>query len=276
MPQNANKRNPLLSLTFPFIFPFLSFNSFPCILLPFASPPLLPPPRSPPPRRGQCPPPVDESSVETCSPADRPPPASDSADRAYLVPYRTRRRRIRRGRCPPPTSYGMKFRILVFNLRRDDDLAKNDEEGSRSRCYALIGSDLWSHALKRFWFWMSLELLCDSVLSDLNRGLVLAFGDILRSLWTPERTPVFPWVFKAKLAHFSPQFNGFNQHDLQTVLFVVSYELLAFLLDELHEGLNHVKHKPYVEANDASGRPDEEVADEYRGNHLAQNDSYYS
>ncbi|CAD5196398.1 unnamed protein product [Musa acuminata subsp. malaccensis] len=103
------------------------------------------------------------------------------------------------------------------------------------------------------------------VLSDLNGELVLAFGDILRSLWAPERTPVFPWVFKAKLAHFSPQFNGFNQHDLQ--------ELLAFLLDGLHEGLNHVKHKPYVEAKDASGRPDEEVADEYRGNHLARNDS---
>ncbi|CAL9782050.1 unnamed protein product [Musa acuminata subsp. burmannicoides] len=31
---------------------------------------------------------MDESSVENCSPADQPPGASDSADRAYLVPYR--------------------------------------------------------------------------------------------------------------------------------------------------------------------------------------------
>lgn len=50
-------------------------------------------------------------------------------------------------------------------------------------------------------------------------------------------------------------------------------ELLAFLLDGLHEDLNRVKHKPYVELKDDPDRPDEEVADEYWGIHLARNDS---
>lgn len=50
-------------------------------------------------------------------------------------------------------------------------------------------------------------------------------------------------------------------------------ELLAFLLDGLHEDLNRVKSKPYIEAKDAEGRPDEEVADEYWANHLARNNS---
>lgn len=50
-------------------------------------------------------------------------------------------------------------------------------------------------------------------------------------------------------------------------------ELLAFLLDGLHEDLNGVKSKPYLEAKDSDGRPDAEVADEYWGNHLARNDS---
>jgi ubiquitin C-terminal hydrolase len=50
-------------------------------------------------------------------------------------------------------------------------------------------------------------------------------------------------------------------------------ELLAFLLDGLHEDLNRVKCKPYVEAKDGDGRPDEEVADEYWHYHLARNDS---
>lgn len=50
-------------------------------------------------------------------------------------------------------------------------------------------------------------------------------------------------------------------------------ELLAFLLDGLHEDLNRVKCKPYVEAKDGDGRPDEEVADEYWKNHRARNDS---
>ncbi|XP_077241064.1 ubiquitin-specific protease 8 isoform X2 [Tasmannia lanceolata] len=95
--------------------------------------------------------------------------------------------------------------------------------------------------------------------------LALAFGDLLRKLWAPGRAPVAPRLFKTKLARFAPQFGGFNQHDSQ--------ELLAFLLDGLHEDLNRVKHKPYIEAKDADGRPDELVADEFWANHLARNDS---
>lgn len=45
------------------------------------------------------------------------------------------------------------------------------------------------------------------------------------------------------------------------------------MLDGLHEDLNRVRCKPYVEAKDSDGRPDEEVADEYWRNHLARNDS---
>ncbi|ONM51410.1 ubiquitin-specific protease 8 [Zea mays] len=99
----------------------------------------------------------------------------------------------------------------------------------------------------------------------LNGELALAFGELLRSLWTTDGKPVPPHYFKEKIACFAPQFGGFNQHDSQ--------ELLAFLLDGLHEDLNQVKCKPYEEAKDASGRPDEEVADEYWSNHLARNDS---
>lgn len=95
--------------------------------------------------------------------------------------------------------------------------------------------------------------------------IALAFGDLLRKLWAPGATPVPPRTFKSKLARFAPQFSGFNQHDSQ--------ELLAFLLDGLHEDLNRVKCKPYIEAKDGEGRPDEEVADEYWRNHLARNDS---
>ncbi|KAE9588677.1 putative ubiquitinyl hydrolase 1 [Lupinus albus] len=95
--------------------------------------------------------------------------------------------------------------------------------------------------------------------------LALAFGELLRKLWAPGRTPIAPRPFKAKLARFAPQFSGNNQHDSQ--------ELLAFLLDGLHEDLNRVKHKPYIKSRDADGRPDEEVADEYWANHIARNDS---
>ncbi|KAL3367042.1 hypothetical protein AABB24_011642 [Solanum stoloniferum] len=91
------------------------------------------------------------------------------------------------------------------------------------------------------------------------------FGDLLKKLWAPGASPVAPRTFKVKLSHFAPQFSGFNQHDSQ--------EVLAFLLDGLHEDLNRVKDKPYVEAKDGDDRPDEEIADEYWNYHLARNDS---
>ncbi|CAH9115478.1 unnamed protein product [Cuscuta epithymum] len=99
----------------------------------------------------------------------------------------------------------------------------------------------------------------------MNGEIASAFGDLLKQLWAPGATPVSPRTFKLKLSHFAPQFSGFSQHDSQ--------ELLAFLLDGLHEDLNRVKCKPYVEAKDGDGRPDEEVADEYWKNHRARNDS---
>ncbi|KAJ7971697.1 Ubiquitin carboxyl-terminal hydrolase [Quillaja saponaria] len=99
----------------------------------------------------------------------------------------------------------------------------------------------------------------------MNGELALTFGDLVRKLWVPGARPVAPRMFKMKLSHFAPQFSGYNQHD--------SHELLAFLLDGLHEDLNRVKCKPYNEVKDAEGRPVEEVAEEYWRNHLARNDS---
>ncbi|XP_031494374.1 ubiquitin carboxyl-terminal hydrolase 9-like isoform X1 [Nymphaea colorata] len=99
----------------------------------------------------------------------------------------------------------------------------------------------------------------------MNGELALAFGELLRKLWSSCQTPIAPRAFKARLAHFAPQFSGYNQHDSQ--------ELLAFLLDGLHEDLNRVKLKPYIESKEPNGRPDEEVAAEYWANHKARNDS---
>ncbi|GAB2285625.1 hypothetical protein Dimus_020067 [Dionaea muscipula] len=95
--------------------------------------------------------------------------------------------------------------------------------------------------------------------------IALAFGDLMRKLWTPGATTVAPRTFKTTLAHFAPQFSGVNQHDSQ--------EFLSFLLDGLHEDLNRVKCKPYIEAKDGEGQPDGEVADEYWKNHRDRNDS---
>jgi len=50
------------------------------------------------------------------------------------------------------------------------------------------------------------------------------------------------------VGRFKPEFSGYQQQDSQ--------ELMAFLLDGLHEDLNRIKKKPYVETKEANNRPD--------------------
>jgi len=76
---------------------------------------------------------------------------------------------------------------------------------------------------------------------------------------------VSPRAFKQTVGHFAPQFSGYQQHDSQ--------ELLIFLLDGLHEDLNRVRQKPYIDEPDANGRPDKVVAQEAWDNHKQRNDS---
>uniref|UniRef100_W5UFB2 Ubiquitin carboxyl-terminal hydrolase n=1 Tax=Ictalurus punctatus TaxID=7998 RepID=W5UFB2_ICTPU len=92
-----------------------------------------------------------------------------------------------------------------------------------------------------------------------------AYADVIKQMWSGRHYSVVPRVFKTKVGHFASQFLGYQQHDSQ--------ELLSFLLDGLHEDLNRVKNKEYIELKDADGRPDQEVADEAWCNHRRRNDS---
>ncbi|XP_062855298.1 ubiquitin carboxyl-terminal hydrolase 11 [Trichomycterus rosablanca] len=92
-----------------------------------------------------------------------------------------------------------------------------------------------------------------------------AYADVIKQMWSGRHYTVVPRVFKTKVGHFASQFLGYQQHDSQ--------ELLSFLLDGLHEDLNRVKTKEYIELRDANGRPDQEVAEEAWCNHRRRNDS---
>ncbi|XP_078393865.1 ubiquitin carboxyl-terminal hydrolase 11-like, partial [Cetorhinus maximus] len=76
-----------------------------------------------------------------------------------------------------------------------------------------------------------------------------AYADIIKQIWSGRHYTVIPRMFKTRVGHFAPQFSGYQPHDSQ--------ELLAFLLDGLHEDLNRVRRKEYVELKDADGREDE-------------------
>lgn len=91
------------------------------------------------------------------------------------------------------------------------------------------------------------------------------YGDLVLELWSGTQKNVAPLKLRWTIAKYAPRFNGFQQQDSQ--------ELLAFLLDGLHEDLNRVHEKPYVELKDSDGRPDWEVASEAWENHLRRNRS---
>lgn len=49
----------------------------------------------------------------------------------------------------------------------------------------------------------------------LQGELAIAFGELLRKIWSSGRTSIAPREFKGKLGRFAPQFSGYNQHDSQ-------------------------------------------------------------
>eukprot|EP01132_Coremiostelium_polycephalum_P009067 gene9067-11105_t len=95
--------------------------------------------------------------------------------------------------------------------------------------------------------------------------LAMNYAQLINELWSPDMGYVYPRYLKEQIERFAPQFGGYQQHDSQ--------ELLAFLLDGLHEDLNKVINKPFFEGKDYDGRPDQVVSKEHWDMHKARNDS---
>ena len=91
------------------------------------------------------------------------------------------------------------------------------------------------------------------------------FAFLTQTLWRGNYKSIAPKDFKRILSKFAPQFSGSQQHDSQ--------EFLAFLLDGLHEDLNKVLRKEYIQEQDNTGVPDQKAAQISWENHLKRNDS---
>jgi len=91
------------------------------------------------------------------------------------------------------------------------------------------------------------------------------YGDLVRDMWAGETRTIAPIKLRWTIGKYQACFSSFQQQDSQ--------EFLAFLLDGLHEDLNRVTDKPYVELKDSDGRPDVQVAAEAWDNHILRNKS---
>lgn len=95
--------------------------------------------------------------------------------------------------------------------------------------------------------------------------LAVSFAHVMGNLWSGKERSLSPYKLKGIVGEKVCQFKGFMQQDAQ--------EFMAFLLDGLHEDLNRIKKKPYVEEVEGAGKPDAEVANEAWRRYKSRNDS---
>ena len=74
------------------------------------------------------------------------------------------------------------------------------------------------------------------------------FGDLAYETWTSRSGRIQPYEIKQTLGGVNQQFSGMEQQD--------AFELLNYLLDTLHEDLNRVIDKPYIEETESKETDD--------------------
>lgn len=122
-------------------------------------------------------------------------------------------------------------------------------------CYINSGLQCLSHV-----FSLTSFLLSDKYLTQVNelnidgsRGLLVKeYTNLLRELWFGSNQCVSPISFKRIFGKINPDYAGFSQHDV--------FEAFEFLIDKIHEDLNKVIKKPYVEMPEGDGTNDVEIS----------------
>ena len=94
----------------------------------------------------------------------------------------------------------------------------------------------------------------------------LVYTNLLEKLWKSDEKYLNPSSFKSIFAHFVKKFSGFAQQD--------SNEFLIYLLDKIHEDLNSVSKKPYIEIEEkGNDETDEDAAKRWWEKHLLRENS---
>jgi ubiquitin carboxyl-terminal hydrolase 8 len=94
---------------------------------------------------------------------------------------------------------------------------------------------------------------------------VSAYANLLADVWSNDYSVLAPRTLRKTIGLFAPQFNNIHQHD--------SEEFYGCFLDGIHEDLNRVYDKPYVETLECFGMQDEKAALETWRRHLLRHDS---
>ncbi|GAB7360330.1 hypothetical protein MBLNU230_g8084t1 [Neophaeotheca triangularis] len=127
---------------------------------------------------------------------------------------------------------------------------------------------------------LALYFLAGKYKEEINANNVLghggtmakAYAGVLEGIYSEKSLGAFaPRNFKAALGHCAPLFSGYGQQDSQ--------EFLSFLVDALHEDLNRIMKKPYIENPESDDKTVHdpqaivELGDQYRDIHSKRNSS---
>ena len=97
--------------------------------------------------------------------------------------------------------------------------------------------------------------------------IATAYAHFLNEIYSGDFSILAPRTLKQTVSVYAPQFNNNYQHDSQ--------EFCQYLFDGLHEDLNRVQEKPYVEEVEAFGMKDSKAAMESWKKHLLRHDSIF-
>ena len=93
--------------------------------------------------------------------------------------------------------------------------------------------------------------------------MVHEYASLLQNLWFGDKQVIYPKSFKSLLGKLNNDWAGAAQQD--------STEVMLYILDKLHEDLNRVKKKPYVEKGEGDGSNCLEVAaEEWKKSYLRE------
>ena len=104
-----------------------------------------------------------------------------------------------------------------------------------------------------------------------NGQIAKAYAGLVSSIYTEGMHSFSPKNFKQTLGKYAPMFSGYGQQDSQ--------EFMSFLIDGLHEDLNRIQKKPYIENPESDDNtvndPDaiKALGEKFRENFRARNDS---
>ena len=70
--------------------------------------------------------------------------------------------------------------------------------------------------------------------------LAKTYAKFIKGTWCDSDSVFTPDSIKSSVSSINPMFSGYSQHDSQ--------EFFSFLVDGLHEDLNRIEKKPYVES----------------------------